>query len=202
MEDALFSVIYDMRSADISRKTKETDINIELCLDGGECEISTGIGFFDHMLTAFAVHGGFGLKANVKGDLEVDCHHTIEDTGIVLGKAFSEALGDKSGIERYGSFTVPMDESLAFVSLDVSGRPFLVFNAEFPEERVGEFDSCMCEEFMRAFAYNAGITLHVNMIYGGNTHHQIEAIFKALAHALAIAVRENGKGVLSTKGSL
>ena len=190
------------RCADISRKTKETDIKIELCLDGGECEIKTGIGFFDHMLTAFAVHGGFGLKADVKGDLEVDCHHTIEDTGIVLGKAFAEALGDKSGIERYGSFTVPMDESLAFVSLDVSGRPFLVFNAEFPEERVGEFDSCMCEEFMRAFAYNAGITLHVNMIYGGNTHHQIEAIFKALAHALAIAVKENGKGVLSTKGSL
>lgn len=202
MEDALFSVIYNMRSANISRKTKETDIKIELSLDGGECEINTGIGFFDHMLTAFAVHGGFGLKADVKGDLNVDCHHTIEDTGIVLGKAFAEALGDKSGIERYGSFTVPMDESLAFVSLDVSGRPFLVFNAEFPEERVGEFDSCMCEEFMRAFAYNAGITLHVNMIYGGNTHHQIEAIFKALAHALAVAVRETGKGVLSTKGSL
>lgn len=195
-------MIYNMRSADISRKTKETDIKIELFLDGGECEINTGIGFFDHMLTAFAVHGGFGLKADVKGDLNVDCHHTIEDTGIVLGKAFAQALGDKSGIERYGSFTVPMDESLAFVSLDVSGRPFLVFNAEFPEERVGEFDSCMCEEFMRAFAYNAGITLHVNMIYGGNTHHQIEAIFKALAHALAVAVRETGKGVLSTKGSL
>lgn len=195
-------MIYNMRSADISRKTKETDIKIELSLDGGECEINTGIGFFDHMLTAFAVHGGFGLKADVKGDLNVDCHHTIEDTGIVLGKAFAEALGDKSGIERYGSFTVPMDESLAFVSLDVSGRPFLIFNAEFPEERVGEFDSCMCEEFMRAFAYNAGITLHVNMIYGGNTHHQIEAIFKALAHALAVAVRETGKGVLSTKGSL
>lgn len=195
-------MIYNMRSADISRKTKETDIKIELNLDGGECEINTGIGFFDHMLTAFAVHGGFGLKADVKGDLNVDCHHTIEDTGIVLGKAFAQALGDKSGIERYGSFTVPMDESLAFVSLDVSGRPFLVFNAEFPEERVGEFDSCMCEEFMRAFAYNAGITLHVNMIYGGNTHHQIEAIFKALAHALSIAVKENGKGVLSTKGSL
>lgn len=195
-------MIYNMRSADISRKTKETDIKIELSLDGGECEINTGIGFFDHMLIAFAVHGGFGLKADVKGDLHVDCHHTIEDTGIVLGKAFAEALGDKSGIERYGSFTVPMDESLAFVSLDVSGRPFLVFNAEFPEERVGEFDSCMCEEFMRAFAYNAGITLHVNMIYGGNTHHQIEAIFKALAHALAVAVRETGKGVLSTKGSL
>lgn len=195
-------MIYNMRSADISRKTKETDIKIELSLDGRDCEINTGIGFFDHMLTAFAVHGGFGLKADVKGDLHVDCHHTIEDTGIVLGKAFAEALGDKSGIERYGSFTVPMDESLAFVSLDVSGRPFLVFNAEFPEERVGEFDSCMCEEFMRAFAYNAGITLHVNMIYGGNTHHQIEAIFKALAHALAVAVKENGKGVLSTKGSL
>lgn len=195
-------MIYNMRSADISRKTKETDINISLSLDGGECVVKTGIGFFDHMLTAFAVHGGFGLKANVKGDLEVDCHHTIEDTGIVLGKAFAEALGDKSGIERYGSFTVPMDESLAFVSLDISGRPYLVFNAEFPEEKVGEFDSCMCEEFMRAFAYNAGITLHVNMIYGGNTHHQIEAIFKALAHALAIAVKENGKEVLSTKGSL
>lgn len=194
--------MYAMRKADVSRKTKETDIKIALCLDGGECEINTGIGFFDHMLTAFAVHGGFGLKAEVKGDLNVDCHHTVEDTGIVLGKAFAEALGDKSGIERYGSFTVPMDESLAFVSLDVSGRPFLVFNAEFPEERVGEFDSCMCEEFMRAFAYNAGITLHVNMLYGGNTHHQIEAIFKALAHALAIAVKENGKGVLSTKGSL
>ena len=195
-------MIYNMRSADLSRKTKETDINISLSLDGGECVVKTGIGFFDHMLTAFAVHGGFGLKANVKGDLEVDCHHTIEDTGIVLGKAFAEALGDKSGIERYGSFTVPMDESLAFVSLDISGRPYLVFNAEFPEEKVGEFDSCMCEEFMRAFAYNAGITLHVNMIYGGNTHHQIEAIFKALAHALAIAVKENGKEVLSTKGSL
>lgn len=191
-----------MRIAEISRKTKETDINIKLCLDGGECSVNTGIGFFDHMLTAFAVHGGFGLTVNVKGDIEVDCHHTIEDTGIVLGQAFSKALGDKSGIERYGTFTVPMDESLAFVSLDVSGRPFLVFNAEFPEERVGEFDSCMCEEFMRAFAFNAGITLHVNMIYGGNTHHQIEAIFKALAHALSIAVRENGKGVLSTKGSL
>lgn len=121
-----------MRNAVVERKTKETEIKIELNLDGGTVEINTGIGFFDHMLTAFAIHGGFGLKVNVKGDLEVDCHHTIEDTGIVLGKAFYDALGDKGGIERYGSFYIPMDEALAFASVDISGRPFLVFNAEYP----------------------------------------------------------------------
>lgn len=190
------------RTAEITRKTKETDITAVFSLDGGEVSVDTGIGFFDHMLTAFAVHGGFGLKLKAVGDLNVDCHHTIEDTGIVLGKALSAALGDKSGIARYGSFYIPMDESLAFASLDISGRPFLVFNATFPEEKVGDFDSCMCEEFMRALAFNAGITLHINMIYGGNTHHQIEAIFKALAHALAAAVRKNDGGVLSTKGVL
>lgn len=192
-----------MRSAVVERKTKETDISIKLDLDGGNVDISTGIGFFDHMLTAFAVHGGFGLMVKVKGDLEVDCHHTIEDTGIVLGKAFYNALGDKSGIERYGSFYIPMDESLAFASVDVSGRPFLVFNAEFPQTVVGGYDSCMTEEFFRAFAFNAGITLHIKNEYGSNSHHIIEAIFKAVAHAMKCAVSRNKNGeTLSTKGSL
>ncbi len=192
-----------MRKAVIERNTKETQIKIELCLDGGEIEVSTGIGFFDHMLTAFAHHGGFGLKADVKGDLEVDTHHTAEDTGIVLGQAFKEALGDKSGIARYGSFTVPMDESLAVVDLDISNRPFLVFNAEFYQELCGEYETCVTEEFWRAFAENAGITLHINVPYGENAHHQIEAIFKAAAHALKAAVKKNDDGsVLSTKGVL
>lgn len=192
-----------MRNAVVERKTKETDINITLNLDGGEVEINTGIGFFDHMLTAFAIHGGFGLKVKVKGDLEVDCHHTIEDTGIVLGKAFYDALGDKGGIERYGSFYIPMDEALAFASVDISGRPFLVFNAEYPQAVVGTYDCCMTEEFFRAFAFNAGITLHIKSEYGANSHHIIEAIFKAVAHAMKMAVSENVSGeTLSTKGSL
>lgn len=192
-----------MRTSNIQRNTKETKINIELNLDGGEVEISTGIGFFDHMLTAFGVHGGFGLKVEVKGDLEVDTHHTAEDTGIVLGKAFKEALGDMSGIERYGSFNIPMDESLAQVSLDISNRPFLVFNAKFEQELCGDYETCVTEEFWRAFAMNSGITLHINVPYGTNAHHQIEAIFKAVAHALKIAVTKNSDGaVLSTKGVL
>ena len=192
-----------MRTSNIQRNTKETKINIELNLDGGEVEISTGIGFFDHMLTAFGVHGGFGLRVEVKGDLEVDTHHTAEDTGIVLGKAFKEALGDMSGIERYGSFSIPMDESLAQVSLDISNRPFLVFNAKFEQELCGEYETCVTEEFWRAFAMNSGITLHINVPYGTNAHHQIEAIFKAVAHALKIAVTKNSDGaVLSTKGVL
>ena len=192
-----------MRNAVVERKTKETDINITLNLDGGEVEINTGIGFFDHMLTAFAIHGGFGLKVKVKGDLEVDCHHTIEDTGIVLGKAFYDALGDKGGIERYGSFYIPMDEALAFASVDISGRPFLVFNAEYPQAVVGTYDCCMTEEFFRAFAFNAGITLHIKSEYGANSHHIIEAIFKAVAHAMKMAVSKNVSGeTLSTKGSL
>lgn len=192
-----------MRTSNIQRNTKETKINIELNLDGGEVEVSTGIGFFDHMLTAFGVHGGFGLKVEVKGDLEVDTHHTAEDTGIVLGKAFKEALGDMSGIQRYGSFNIPMDESLAQVSLDISNRPFLVFNAKFEQELCGDYETCVTEEFWRAFAMNSGITLHINVPYGTNAHHQIEAIFKAVAHALKIAVTKNSDGaVLSTKGVL
>lgn len=192
-----------MRTSNIERNTKETKINIELNLDGGEVEASTGIGFFDHMLTAFGVHGGFGLKVEVKGDLEVDTHHTAEDTGIVLGKAFRQALGDMSGIERYGSFSIPMDESLAQVSLDISNRPFLVFNAKFEQELCGDYETCVTEEFWRAFAMNSGITLHINVPYGTNAHHQIEAIFKAVAHALKIAVAKNSDGaVLSTKGVL
>lgn len=192
-----------MRTSNIQRNTKETEINIELNLDDGEVEVSTGIGFFDHMLTAFGVHGGFGLRVEVKGDLEVDTHHTAEDTGIVLGKAFKEALGDMSGIERYGSFNIPMDESLAQVSLDISNRPFLVFNAKFEQELCGDYETCVTEEFWRAFAMNSGITLHINVPYGTNAHHQIEAIFKAVAHALKIAVTKNSDGaVLSTKGVL
>lgn len=191
-----------MRTSAQQRKTKETDISLQLCLDGGDTRISTGIGFFDHMLNSFAVHGGFGLNLKAVGDLTVDCHHTIEDTGIVLGKAFCEALGDRSGIERFGSFYAPMDESLAFASVDVSGRPFLVFHAEFTQERIGDYDSCMTEEFFRAFAVNAGITLHARVEYGVNAHHQTEALFKAVAHAVKIAVSANGSGILSTKGSL
>ncbi len=191
------------RTAEITRKTKETDITVKLNLDGGEVGINTGIGFLDHMLTALGVHGGFGLIVNAKGDLHVDGHHTAEDVGIVLGRAFAEALSDKSGIMRYGSAFIPMDESLGFCSLDISARPFLVFNAEFANERVGEFDTCLTEEFMRAFAFNAGITLHLRVEYGSNDHHKIEALFKALAYALKAATRLNSSGAaVSTKGAL
>ncbi len=192
-----------MRNAEINRKTKETDISLKLNLDGGDVNIDTGIGFFDHMLNSFATHGGFGLDISVKGDLNVDDHHTIEDTGIVLGQAFNKSLGDKSSIERFGSFYVPMDEALAFASLDISGRPFMVFDADFPQEKCGDYTSAMTVEFMRALAYNAGITLHVKCEYGYNSHHIIEAIYKAVAHALKIAVKKNDSGKpLSTKGVL
>ena len=191
-----------MRTAKESRTTKETSIKAVLNLDGGKVSVNTGIGFFDHMLNAFATHGGFGLELEVKGDLHVDGHHTVEDVGIVLGKAFSSALGDKSGIARFGSFFVPMDETLAFASVDVSGRPFLAFNAEFPEERCGTYDTCLTEEFFRALAFNAGITLHMKIEYGNNSHHMIEALFKSTAHALRTAVKPYGDGVLSTKGVL
>ncbi len=191
------------RTAKITRKTKETDITLSLSLDGGEVKISTGIGFLDHMLTALGVHGGFGIQLDAKGDLNVDGHHTAEDVGIVLGMAFAEALGDKSGIARYGSAYIPMDESLGFCALDISARPFLVFKAEFENERVGEFDTCLTEEFMRAFAFNAGITLHISAEYGANDHHKIEAMFKALAYALKTATRPNESGqAVSTKGVL
>ena len=192
-----------MRVAEINRKTKETDIKIILNLDNSEkISISTGIGFFDHMLNSFAVHSGIGIVLEAVGDLLVDSHHTVEDTGIVLGKAFAEALKDKGGINRYGFASIPMDESLAEASVDVSGRPFLVFNADFSDDRIGDFDTQVAEEFFRAFAVNAGITLHINLRYGKNDHHKCEAIFKAVAHAVKQAVAVSGDGVLSTKGVL
>ena len=192
-----------MRCAIVERKTKETDIKLSLNLDGGNILIDTGIGFFDHMLNSFATHGGFGIELSVKGDLEVDEHHTIEDTGIVLGQAFSKALGDKGSIDRFGSFYVPMDEALAFASVDISGRPFLVFDAEFPQDRCGGYDCSMTVEFMRAFAYNAQITLHTKALYGDNSHHITEALYKAVAHALRLAVKQNSLNKpLSTKGVL
>ena len=191
------------RYASIDRETKETQITSEICIDGGEIGISTGVGFFDHMLTAFAVHSGFGLKIKTVGDWHVDCHHTVEDTGICMGKAFSDALGSKKGIKRYGSSFIPMDEALAFSSVDISGRPFLVFNANFPQERVGDFDTCMTEEFFRAFSFNAGITLHISCEYGKNSHHMIEAVFKSVAHSIGDAVKYNDRNILlSSKGVL
>lgn len=190
-----------MREGSYSRQTRETSIDATICLDGGNVEVSTGIGFFDHMLEAFAVHGGFGMTVRAMGDWHVDGHHTVEDTGIVLGKALAQALGDKSSIARFGSFFVPMDESLAFAAVDVSGRPFLVLDAAFREERVGEFDTCLTLEFFRALAFNAGITLHMKVEYGSNAHHMIEALFKAAAHAIRLAVTP-AQGCLSTKGSL
>ena len=192
------------RTAEITRKTGETDISARLDLDGGaKAKINTGIGFLDHMLTALAVHGGFSLVLTAKGDLNVDGHHTVEDVGIVLGTAFREALGDRSGIMRYGSAYIPMDEALGFCSLDISARPFLVFKAEFTNERIGDFETCLTEEFMRAFAFNAGITLHLRCEYGSNDHNKTEALFKALAYSLKAAVRRNEDGsAVSTKGVL
>lgn len=191
-----------MRTAEINRKTKETDISVKLDLDGGNADVSTGIGFFDHMLTAFAVHGGMGLTVKAVGDLQVDGHHTVEDVGIVLGKAFREALGDMKGIARYGTAFIPMDEALGFASIDISGRPFLVFNAEFSDDKIGDFDACLAEEFFRAFAFNAGVTLHLKCEYGKNDHHIAEALFKAAAHAIKSAKTVSGSEILSTKGVL
>jgi len=192
-----------MRTATVSRKTRETDINLTLNLDGtGKNSIETGIGFFDHMLTALAVHSGMDFSLSAVGDLFVDSHHTVEDTGIVIGKAFAEAVGQKIGIARYGSAYIPMDEALGFCAVDISGRPFLVFNAEFSDDRLGDFDTCLAEEFFRAFAFNAGITMHINLLYGKNDHHKCEAIFKAAAHALKQAAELKNGDVLSTKGVL
>lgn len=190
------------RTAELHRRTKETDIRVKLDLDGGGIDISTGIGFFDHMLTALCVHGGLGLELEALGDLEVDCHHTVEDTGIVLGQALREALGDRSGIKRYGHAFIPMDEAMGFCALDISGRPFLVFDASFPQAVTGGFDCCMTEEFFRALATNAGLTLHMRCEYGENSHHMIEALFKSFAHALKDAAEITGGGVLSSKGVL
>lgn len=193
-----------MRTATIERVTGETNIKVTVTLDRkGTASIDTGIGFFDHMLTALSVHSRISMDIKAKGDLHVDGHHTVEDTGIVLGQAMAQALGNKSGIVRYGSAYIPMDEALAFCSLDISNRPFLVFKGSFTNQYIGNYDACLTEEFFRAFAFNAGITLHTDMVYGTNDHHKCEAVFKAVAHALkmATAFDESGK-TLSTKGVL
>ncbi len=193
------------RTAECVRRTKETDIALSLDLDGtGVCEADTGIGFFDHMLDGFSRHGFFDLKLSVKGDLAVDCHHTIEDTGIVLGGAIREALGDKRGIRRYGSCMLPMDETLVLCAIDLSGRPYLAFDAAFTSERLGGLDTEMIREFFYAVSYAAGMNLHLKVLSGGNNHHMAEAMFKAFARALAEAVSLDARidGVLSTKGSL
>lgn len=189
-----------MRKAVVSRKTKETDITVELCLDGGNISIQTGIGFFDHMLCSLATHAGVGLICRAQGDLHVDCHHLVEDVGIVLGQAFAQALGDKVGIGRFADCILPMDEALVLCALDIGGRAFLVFDAAMPQERCGTYDTCMTEEFMRAFAFNAGVNLHIKCFYGSNAHHITEAIFKALARCIRSAVKVDGKQLLSTKG--
>ena len=193
------------RVASIKRETAETKIALNLNLDGtGKAVVDSGIGFFDHMLNLMTAHGLLDLELRCDGDLEVDGHHSVEDIGIALGDAFKEAIGDKKGICRYGTFYLPMDEALAFVTLDISGRPFLVYDGSELAPMVGGFDTELTEEFLRAFAVHAGITLHVKILYGTNTHHKIEAIFKALGHALRIAVSNDPKvtGVPSTKGML
>lgn len=193
------------RSARIARKTGETDISLKLSVDGsGDSKIDTGIGFFDHMLTLFARHGLFDLEVSAVGDLEVDAHHTVEDVGITLGQAIKQALGEKASVRRYGTAYVPMDESLALVTLDLSGRPFLVFDAPLIPGIVGKMDTELVEEFFRAAAFNAGITLHIKVLYGNNNHHMIEAAFKAFGRALDEATRldERIQGIMSTKGVL
>ncbi|MBU5594169.1 imidazoleglycerol-phosphate dehydratase HisB [Amphibacillus sp. MSJ-3] len=192
-----------MREAKKTRKTFETEVEVTVSLDGSkEVEIETGIGFFDHMLTLFASHGRFGLLVKANGDLEVDGHHTVEDVGIVIGQLVKEALGDKEQINRYGTAYVPMDEALGFVSLDISGRPYLVFDAELTNQKLGNFDTELVREFLQAFSTHAGITLHTRVLYGINTHHKIEAIFKALGKAFGEAIKINPeiKGINSTKG--
>lgn len=193
------------RTAELSRKTNETDISLMVNIDGtGKAQVDTGIGFFNHMLELFAKHGLFDLKLSATGDLNVDGHHTVEDVGIVLGLGLKKALGEKKSITRYGTAYVPMDESLAMVSLDLSGRSYLVFNASFKSEKIGKFDTELVEEFFRALAFNAGIALHINLLYGNNSHHVAEAIFKAFARALDQATQIDVRidGVMSTKGSL
>ena len=194
------------RTAEISRKTKETDILVKVDLDGnGTYDIDTGIGFFDHMLTALSKHSGIDMDIKCKGDLAVDAHHSVEDVGIVLGQAVAKALGDKVGIRRFGSCAVPMDEALGKAIIDISGRPFIVFEAEFAGDKCGEMDTQLFEEFFRSFAFNAEITLHISAPYGVNDHHKAEAMFKALARSLRMATeidpRFEGQ-IVSTKGSL
>ncbi|WP_027406366.1 imidazoleglycerol-phosphate dehydratase HisB [Anaerovibrio sp. RM50] len=196
-----------MRTGKVIRETKETSIDLTISLDGrGMSDIDTGIGFFDHMLNLFAAHGRMDLVVGCNGDIEVDGHHSVEDIGIALGEAVKEALGDKKGINRYGTFFLPMDETLVMVSLDISGRPFLVYDAGGPmAPMIGDYDTELTEEFLRAFAFNAGITLHVKVMYGTNSHHKVEAVFKALGHAMRQATAidpEAADEIPSTKGVL
>mgnify|MGYP000622797359 CR=1 FL=1 len=191
-----------MRTAQLTRTTKETDIRLTLSLEGGPVEIHTGIGFFDHMLTAFAFYGGLGLEVTARGDLEVDGHHTVEDVGIVLGQAMKEALGDRKGIRRFASCYIPMDEALCFTALDFSNRAFLALDADMPQSMIGAYDSCLTEEFLRAFAVNSGLTLHMKCLYGKNAHHITEGLFKSLGLALKEGARVEGTGTVSTKGVL
>ena len=194
-----------MRSAEIVRKTRETNIVLSLDLDGsGSTEVETGVPFFDHMLEAFGRHGLFDLAVKAKGDLEVDAHHTVEDVGICLGQAFAEAMGDKVGIRRFASFAVPMDEACILAAVDISGRGGLIYETELPIEFIGSFDTSLAKEFMIALAMNGGLTLHIHQLSGENSHHIIEAVFKALARALREAVEIDPRvdGVPSTKGSL
>jgi imidazoleglycerol-phosphate dehydratase len=192
-----------VRSAHAHRETKETTIDITLVVDGGgDARASTGIPFFDHMLEQLGKHGGFDLAVEATGDLEVDTHHTVEDVGIVLGSVLKEALGDKAGVRRFASSVVPLDEALVQVALDLSGRPFIVYEVDPVAEWIGTFDPQLCEEFWRAFAFGAGITLHIRSLAGVNGHHVIEASFKGVARALRDAVRVEGSGVPSTKGTL
>ena len=194
-----------MRRAEVIRKTKETDIAISIDLDGeGTAAISTGIPFMDHMLTLFAKHGKFDLEVRVKGDLEIDCHHTMEDTGLALGKAIADALGDKAGITRYGHLILPMDEVLALVALDLSGRPYLVYDVPAPAQYIRELDVALFGEFFRALSNSGGMNLHIRTLNPGETHHMFEAVFKGFARALCMAVTLDPrvKGIPSTKGSL
>lgn len=193
------------REATIERTTSETDITIKLNIDGkGDSKIDTGVGFFDHMLTLFAKHGFFDLEVSARGDLEVDGHHTVEDVGICLGKAFGDALGDKTGITRYGFFILPMNEALATVSLDISGRPFLAYNMDLSASHIGGFDTDLTHEFFQAFIINAGVTLHIRLQAGTNPHHVIEAVFKGFGKAMdqACSIDPRITGVQSTKGML
>ena len=195
----------ELRSAHCKRKTKETDIDLMFTIDGsGQSSITTDIGFFDHMLDGFARHGLFDLVVTVKGDLLVDCHHTIEDCGIVLGEAIKQAVGDKKGICRYGSCILPMDETLVLCAIDLSGRPYLSFDAEFTTNRIGYMDTEMIREFFYAISYSAGMNLHIQVLKAGNNHHMAEAMFKAFAKALDAATTKDPRiaDILSTKGSL
>jgi imidazoleglycerol-phosphate dehydratase len=195
------------RTAEVHRSTKETSIDVVIDIDGtGATEVATGLPFFDHMISQLGRHGGFDLEVSARGDLEVDAHHTVEDVGITLGEVMAAALGDKTGVRRFGSIAVPLDEALVEVALDLSGRPFLAYGIEFPPETIPlgtpPFDPQLAEEFWRAFVTSAGITLHVSLRSGKNTHHIIEASFKGVARALRDAVRHEGTGIPSTKGKL